>query len=182
MLICDCALLLHHQLTMIQSPIFFSVAFEVTMEPMAKSSMPNHNETKQSTNCTQYSLRRCMIHTVATHRALITGHMMTSLIGNTFRATRPLCGELVNSPHKGQWRGALMFSLICAWTNGWVNNHDAGDLRRNRAHNDATVMQEPLLLTWINYTSFHPILCRACDYLYMPRLKLIHVCKRGPWC
>ena len=27
----------------------------------------------------------------------------------------------VNSPHKGQWRGALMFSLICAWINGWVN-------------------------------------------------------------
>ena len=24
----------------------------------------------------------------------------------------------VNSPHKGQWRGALMFSLICAWING----------------------------------------------------------------
>ena len=21
----------------------------------------------------------------------------------------------VNSPHKGQWRGALMFSLICSW-------------------------------------------------------------------
>ena len=29
----------------------------------------------------------------------------------------------VNSPHKGQWRGALMFSLICTWINGWVNNH-----------------------------------------------------------
>ena len=28
----------------------------------------------------------------------------------------------VNSPHKGQWREALMFSLICAWTNGLVNN------------------------------------------------------------
>ena len=28
----------------------------------------------------------------------------------------------VNSPHKGQWRGALVFSLICAWTNGWVHN------------------------------------------------------------
>ena len=27
----------------------------------------------------------------------------------------------VNSPHKGQWRGALMFCLICAWINGWVN-------------------------------------------------------------
>ena len=38
--------------------------------------------------------------------------------------------SLVNSPHKGQWRGALMFSLICAWMNGWVNNRVIGDLRR----------------------------------------------------
>ena len=41
--------------------------------------------------------------------------------------------SLVNSPHKGQWRGALMFSLICVWINGWVNNREAGDLRRYRA-------------------------------------------------
>ena len=40
----------------------------------------------------------------------------------------------VNSPHKGQWRGALMFSLICVWINDWVNNREAGDLRRYRAH------------------------------------------------
>ena len=40
----------------------------------------------------------------------------------------------VNSPHKGHWRGALMFSLICVWINGWVNNGEAGDLRRYRAH------------------------------------------------
>ena len=38
----------------------------------------------------------------------------------------------VNSPHKGQWRGALMLSLICAWINAWVNNREAGDLRRYR--------------------------------------------------
>ena len=44
----------------------------------------------------------------------------------------------VNSPHKGQWRGALMFTLICARINGWVNNHEAGDLRRHRAHYDVT--------------------------------------------
>ena len=31
----------------------------------------------------------------------------------------------VDSPHKGQWRGALMFSLICAYTNVWANNRDA---------------------------------------------------------
>ena len=46
----------------------------------------------------------------------------------------------VNSPHKGQWRGALMFSMICAWINGWVNNHEAGDLRRHRARYDVNVI------------------------------------------
>ena len=46
----------------------------------------------------------------------------------------------VNSPHKGQWRGALMFTLICARINDWVNNGEAGDLRRNRAHYDVIVM------------------------------------------
>ena len=46
----------------------------------------------------------------------------------------------VNSPHKGQWRGALMFYLICVWINGWVNNREAGYLRRHRAHYDVIVM------------------------------------------
>ena len=46
----------------------------------------------------------------------------------------------VNSPHKGQWRGALIFSLICARINGWVNNHEPGDFRRHRTHCDVTVM------------------------------------------
>ena len=54
---------------------------------------------------------------------------MTSSNGNIFRVTGPL----------GQWRGALMFSLICAWINGWVNNREAGDLRRHRTHYDVTV-------------------------------------------
>ena len=46
----------------------------------------------------------------------------------------------VNSPHKGQGRGALMFSLICIWINGWVNNRKAGDLRRYCAHYGVIVM------------------------------------------
>ena len=46
----------------------------------------------------------------------------------------------VNSPQKGQWRGALMFSLICAWINVWVNNREAGDLRRRRAHYEVIIM------------------------------------------
>ena len=46
----------------------------------------------------------------------------------------------VNSSQKGQWRGALMFSLICVWINGWVNNGETGDLRRYHAQHDVTVM------------------------------------------
>ena len=51
----------------------------------------------------------------------------------------------VNSSHKGQWRGALMFSLICTWINGWVSSCEAGDLRRYCAHYDATVMSSSIL-------------------------------------
>ena len=46
----------------------------------------------------------------------------------------------VNFPHKGQWRGALMFSLICALIDGWVNYGEAGDLRHHRAHYGVIVM------------------------------------------
>ena len=46
----------------------------------------------------------------------------------------------VNSPHKGQWHGALMVPLVCAWINGWANNLKAGDLRRHRAHYDVIAM------------------------------------------
>ena len=46
----------------------------------------------------------------------------------------------VNSPHKGQWHGALMFSSICVWINEWVNNRKAGNLRRYRTHYDVIVM------------------------------------------
>ena len=48
-----------------------------------------------------------------------------------------------NSLHKGQWRGALMFSFFCAWINGWVNNRETGDLRRHCAYYDVTVMYFP---------------------------------------
>ena len=55
--------------------------------------------------------------------------MMTSSNGNIFHVT-------------GQWRGALMSSLICVWINVWVNNSEAGDLRHYRAHYDVTVMSD----------------------------------------
>ena len=89
----------------------------------------------------------------------------------TFSALLPICAihrSPVNSPHKGQWRGALMFSLICARINGWVNNSEAGDLRRHCAHYDVIVMSRKLvdehdLRSW-NRISF--FICWYC-YFYI---------------
>ena len=53
--------------------------------------------------------------------------LLTICAGNS-----PVTGDY--TPHKGQWRGALMFSLIGAWINGWVRNREAGDLRRPLRH------------------------------------------------
>ena len=47
----------------------------------------------------------------------------------------------VASPHKGQWRKALMFSLICTQIYDSVSNREASDLRRHRAHYDVTVIE-----------------------------------------
>ena len=70
--------------------------------------------------------------------------------------------SLVDSLHKGPWRRALMFSLICAWTNGWANNREAGDLRRHSAHYDVTVMYflRILFFHWTHYLS----ICKAKTY------------------
>ena len=58
---------------------------------------------------------------------------------------RYLCAG--NSPITGEFpsqrpvtRSFDVFSLIWAWTNGWINNRGAGDLRRHRAHYDVTIM------------------------------------------
>ena len=65
----------------------------------------------------------------------------------TFSALLALCAGKspvpVNFPHKGQWRRVLMFSLIYAWIHDWINNSEAGDLRRQRGHYDVIVMHRP---------------------------------------
>ena len=58
----------------------------------------------------------------------------------------PCCWSFVRGIQRHRWipltkaSDALMFSLICVWTNGWANNPDAGDLRRHRTHYYVTVM------------------------------------------
>ena len=53
----------------------------------------------------------------------------------------------VNSPHKGQWRGALMFSLTCAWTNGSANNRLSKQSRRRW-------LETPSRSLWRHYNDF----------------------------
>ena len=76
-------------------------------------------------------------------------NMMMSSNGNIFRAAglsaRGIHRSPVNSPHKGQWRGALILSLICVWTNNWANDGDDGDLTHHRAHSDVTVVNYKVL-------------------------------------
>ena len=97
-----------------------------------------------------FSCKQCILHSTShfldsglTYKLAAPPHgffgtdrsMMTSSNGNIFRVR-----GTVNSPHEGQWRGAFVFSLICVWTNIWVNTWDVGDLRCHRPHYDVTVM------------------------------------------
>ena len=88
-----------------------------------------------SINCLPLIRYMCIIPPHATTPATRVSRM-TSSNRNIFRVTGNLCGEFIGH----RWRGALMFSLICAWINGWVNNRATGDMRRHRAHYVATLM------------------------------------------
>ena len=71
--------------------------------------------------------------------------MMTSSNGNIFRITGPLCGEFTGPgefPTQRPVTRSFHFSLICVWINGWVNNREAGDLRRHRGHYDVSVIEK----------------------------------------
>ena len=73
----------------------------------------------------------------------------------------------VNSPHKGQWRGALVFSLICVRTNARNN------LRRHYAHDDVIVMYMFLLLfsnCIVRYISNHRVTINTVPFTRSLRL------------
>ena len=73
-----------------------------------------------------------------------------------------------NSPHKGQWRGALMFSLICVWTNDWENTRNAGDLRRHRVHYDVIVMFVICKIVWLDGARSRDIDCSQAFSTFLP--------------
>ena len=82
----------------------------------------------------------------------------------------------VNSPHKGQWRGALIFSLISVWINGWVNKREAGDLTRHRGHYDVNIMiklSNQHICQNINFGSLHTSPSFYYDYNFSPLLMIL---------
>ena len=74
---------------------------------------------------------------------------MTSSNGNIFRVTGPLWGEFTGpGEFPAQWPVTRSFDvfLICVWINDWVNNREAGDLRRHRGHYDVNTMKPGIYL------------------------------------
>ena len=149
--------------------------------------------------------------------------MMTSSNVNIFCVTGPLCGELtddrwiprthfprhwpfvrgihrwpMNSPHKGQWRGALMFSLIFTWINSWVNKSwswwfETPSLSLWRHCNGMECGTKTLLSSIHNWrlwcqkqvsqagiSNYIPQLTVGCNYLSLPELPasgtIVHNC------
>ena len=103
----------------------------------------------------------------------------SSLEMETFSALLAIVREIhrspVNSLYKGKWPGALMFSLICAWMNSWVNNREAGDLRRHCAHYNITVMSSCVcaqILACHNYLRY-PLFIYLCVWNYIHLKDLI---------
>ena len=90
----------------------------------------------------------------------------------------------VNSPPKSQRRAVLMFSLICAWINGWVNSGEAGDLRRRHAHYDVTVIfkhdgvipdMEQLSVSWAICKAHHVVHSDQCRMIRENITEIINV-------
>ena len=87
--------------------------------------------------------------------------MVTSWNGNIFRVTDPLFGEFtggspVDSLHKDQWSGALIFPWSAPEhrsNTARTNSRDAGGLGHHRAHYDVTVMR--IWVKLVGYTIKH---------------------------
>ena len=91
-------------------------------------------------NSTWVKPERCTHHHLQRHGLSERNVIKWKLFPRYWHFVRGIHRSPVNSPHKGQSRGALMFSLISAWINEWVNNREAGDLRRHRDHYDVIVV------------------------------------------
>ena len=92
-------------------------------------------------------------HQMETFSALLALCAWNSLVTGEFPSQRPVTQS-------------FDFCLIYAWTNGWVNNRETGDLRRHRAHYDVIVLA-------VRITD--PLWWEPIGYRWIPLIN-------GPWC
>ena len=108
---------------------------------------------------------------------------MTSSNGNIFRVTGHLCGEFTGHRWIPRTKASdaelWYFFFICAWINGWVNNRDAGDLRRHLAHCDVIVMNVcHFVQPWIWYV---PCVTLPVDILYISHHTMDMLWEKFQW-
>ena len=84
-----------------------------------------------------------------TNSEMYSKYMMTSSNGNIFRVTGPLCGEFTGhrwiALTKASKAELWCFLWSVPWINDWVNNREAGDLRRQRANHDV-IVRNPVMV------------------------------------
>ena len=107
---------------------------------------------------TMFSIQQAYINDLVLHCSLSNVHDDV-IKWKHFSVLLALCGGIHRSP--GQWHWALMFSLICTWINGWVNNHEVGDSRCYHAHYDVAVMW------YLQCINTKPLIHRGCGTYLM---------------
>ena len=114
----------------------------ICTEQLTKNNIFLWAEVSVTEMCDSWIILRSILQKSSVRNCLLVWH--DDIKWKHFRVPAHLCGEFTGHRwilrHKGQWRGVLMFSLICAWISGWINNREAGGLRRYHAHYNVTVM------------------------------------------
>ena len=93
-------------------------------------------------------------------RCNATNIMMMSSNGNIFRVTGPLCGEFTGHRWIPLTKASDVELWCFLWSVPWINNREAGDLRRHCANYDVIVMVsihlQIRLWTYNRYSIAHP--------------------------
>ena len=108
-------------------------------------------------------------------------YMMTSSNGNTFRVTGPLCGEFTGHRWIPRTKASdaerwFFFFLSAPWINGWVNNCEAGDLKRYHAHYNVIVMKaNDTTMFWAEFDNATE---RRIDVVVRSQIHYLHYLKK----
>ena len=103
----------------------------------------------------------------------------------TFSALLAICAgnSMVTGEFPAQRPVPRSFGVFFDWINGWVNNREAGDLRRHRTHHDVTIMMNLLqkCLQFIPPNNLLLLLADLIDLIKVNPAYLVHKPKDQSW-